>query len=89
LGFLQKLVPHRSLTLPFEPFHFWLRIREIFVIEKRLPDSPGVADSPPRFLMFKRKLSMSESWGVAMVSRGVAMVSRGVAIRILENLSSL
>ncbi len=27
LGFLQKLVPHRSLILPFEPFRFWLRIR--------------------------------------------------------------
>ena len=27
LGFLQKLGPHRSLTLPFEPFRFWLRIR--------------------------------------------------------------
>jgi hypothetical protein len=27
LGFLQKLVSHRSLTLPFEPFRFWLRIR--------------------------------------------------------------
>jgi hypothetical protein len=26
LGFLQKLVPNRSLTLPFEPFRFWLRI---------------------------------------------------------------
>ncbi len=26
LGFLQKLVPHRSLTLPFEPFRFRLRI---------------------------------------------------------------
>jgi hypothetical protein len=24
LGFLQKLGPHRSLTLPFEPFRFWL-----------------------------------------------------------------
>jgi hypothetical protein len=48
LGFLQKLVPHRSLTLPFEPFYFWLR-HKIFVIEKRLPDSPGVADSPTRF----------------------------------------
>jgi hypothetical protein len=22
LGFLHKLVPHRSLTLPFEPFRF-------------------------------------------------------------------
>ncbi len=27
LWLLQKLVPHRSLTLPFEPFRFWLRIR--------------------------------------------------------------
>jgi len=27
LGFLQKLGPHRSLTLPFEPFRFWIRIR--------------------------------------------------------------
>jgi hypothetical protein len=27
LGFLQKLVPHRSLTLLIEPFRFWLRIR--------------------------------------------------------------
>jgi hypothetical protein len=27
LGFLQKLGPHRSLTVPFEPFRFWLQIR--------------------------------------------------------------
>jgi hypothetical protein len=27
LGFLQKLVPHRSLTLPFKPFRYWLQIR--------------------------------------------------------------
>jgi hypothetical protein len=26
LGFLQKLGPHRSLTVPFEPFRFWLQI---------------------------------------------------------------
>ncbi len=26
LGFLQKLVPHRYLTLPFEPIRLWLRI---------------------------------------------------------------
>ncbi len=36
LRFLHKSVPHESLTLPFEPFRFWLRIlAEIFVIEKR------------------------------------------------------
>jgi hypothetical protein len=39
LGFLQKLVPHESITLPFEPFRFWLRIRGVFVIEKQLPHS--------------------------------------------------
>ncbi len=42
LGFLQKSVPHESLTLDFEPFQFLLRncgdIRK-FVIEKRLPYS--------------------------------------------------
>jgi hypothetical protein len=27
LGFLQKSVPHESLTLSFEPFRIWLRIR--------------------------------------------------------------
>jgi hypothetical protein len=26
LGFLQKLFIHRSLTLPSEPFRFWLQI---------------------------------------------------------------
>ena len=37
LGFLQKLVPHRSLTLPFERFRFWLR-------------TPGLAESGSRLL---------------------------------------
>jgi hypothetical protein len=27
LGFLHKLLPHESLTLPIEPFRFWLRMR--------------------------------------------------------------
>ena len=61
LGFLQKLGPHRSLTLPFEPFRFWLRIRGDIRNRKttprlaesgsrRLSDSAsrGVADSPIR-----------------------------------------
>ena len=38
LGFLQKLVPHGSLTLPFEPLRFWLRIRRD--IHNRKNDSP-------------------------------------------------
>jgi hypothetical protein len=27
LGYLHKSFPHESLTLPFEPLQFWLRIR--------------------------------------------------------------
>jgi hypothetical protein len=38
LGFLHKLVKHRSLTLHFEPFRFWLRIRGD--IRNRKNDSP-------------------------------------------------
>ncbi len=37
LGFLQKLVPHESLTLPFEPFRFWLRILGDIPIWKTTP----------------------------------------------------
>jgi hypothetical protein len=39
------LVPHRSLTLPFEPFRFWLRIRGD--IRKR-KTTPRLGDSPTR-----------------------------------------
>ncbi len=56
LGFLQKLVPHRSLTLPFQSFHFWLRICGDIQNRKTTPDSAswrlsdsasrGVSDSP-------------------------------------------
>ncbi len=37
LGFLQKLVPLESLTLPFGPFRFWLRIRGDIRIRKTTP----------------------------------------------------
>ncbi len=39
LGVLQKLGPHSFLTLPFEPFRFWLRIRGDIHNRKRLPES--------------------------------------------------
>jgi hypothetical protein len=42
LGFLQKLGPHRSLTLPFEPFRFWLRIRGDIRNRKT---TPGLSES--------------------------------------------
>ncbi len=41
LGFFQKLVPHRSLTLAFEPFRFWLRIRRDIRNRKT---TPGISD---------------------------------------------
>ncbi len=37
LGFLQKLVPHRSLTLPFEPFRFLLQRRGDILNRKTTP----------------------------------------------------
>jgi hypothetical protein len=40
LGFLQKWLRHRFLTLNFEPFDLGFVFAEKFVIEKRLPDSP-------------------------------------------------
>jgi hypothetical protein len=68
LGFLQKLVPHRSLTLLFEPFRFWLRIRGDIRNRKttfQLAESGSrrLSDSVSRsaFECFKRKLSESES----------------------------
>ncbi len=53
LGVLQKLVPQRSLTVPFEPFRFWLRIRWDIHNQKttpRLSDTTnrGVDNSPTR-----------------------------------------
>jgi hypothetical protein len=81
LGFLQKLGPHRSLTLPFEPFRFWLRIRGI---EKRLPESVsgGIGDSLTRRVgeLLTPRLGESESRRLPdSMSGGVAMVSLRVA----------
>jgi hypothetical protein len=49
LGFLQKLIPHKSLTLLFEPFRFWLRIRGDIRNRKT---TPPLAESA--FECFKR-----------------------------------
>jgi hypothetical protein len=46
LGFLQKLVPHESLTIPFEPFRFWLRIRRDIHIWKTTPRYHRYGKSP-------------------------------------------
>jgi hypothetical protein len=58
LGFLQKLVPHESLTPPFEPFRFWLRIRGDIRIRKttlryhqyRESPTPRISDTGSRQL---------------------------------------
>ncbi len=93
LGFLQKLVPHRSLTLPFEPFRFWLWIRRDIRNWKtttRLTESESqrLTDSPSwrvGFWMFKRKLGESGSrWLPDSPSQEVAIVSQGVAIQIFK-----
>jgi hypothetical protein len=46
LGFLQKLVPHESLTLPFRPFGFWLRIHGDIRIRKMTPRYHRYGESP-------------------------------------------
>jgi hypothetical protein len=75
LGILQKFVPHRSLTLPFEPFWFflaWIRgdIRDrkttprLGELANRRIGESALSDSASRrvgFWMFKRKLDESES----------------------------
>jgi hypothetical protein len=87
LGFLQKLVPHRSFTLPFEPFLFWLQIHGDI---RNWKTTHWLGESATRrvgksltlrlgFWMFKRKLA----------SRRVAMVSQGVAIQICKIFLSL
>ncbi len=63
LGFFQKLVPHRSLTLPFEPFRFWLRIRGDIRNRKT---TPRLGESATLRLgeSGRRRLSDSASRGV-------------------------
>jgi hypothetical protein len=55
MGFLQKLVPHRSLTLHFELFRFWLRIRG---------DIRNRKTTPRLSVLASRRLSESVSRGV-------------------------
>jgi hypothetical protein len=56
LGFLQKSVRHRSLTVPFEPFRFWLRIRGNIRNRKMTPRLSELA-----FQCLKEKPGESES----------------------------
>jgi hypothetical protein len=49
LGFLQKSVPHESLTLPFEPFRIRLRIRGDIHNRKTTLRLPDFESATPRF----------------------------------------
>jgi hypothetical protein len=67
LGFLQKLVPHRSLTLPFEPFRFWLRIRGDIRNRKNNSPTRRVRESAFECLnenSASRRVSDSPTWRV-------------------------
>ncbi len=88
LGFLQKSVPHESLTLRFELFRIWLGIRRNILVKKRLSDSPSrridassirrVGESANKFLKDKSL----HQWVGESVSRWLPdSASRGVDVR--------
>jgi len=69
-------IPHRSLTLPSSRSAFGFEFAEIFVIEKRLPDSASrrVGDSPTRQVGESLTLRLGESGSRRLTdspSRGV------------------
>jgi hypothetical protein len=73
LGFLQKLVSHRSLTLPFEPFGFWLRIRWD-IRNRKTTRRRRVGDSPTRRVRESATFRLDESgsrWLADLASRRV------------------
>jgi hypothetical protein len=65
LGFLQKLGPHRSLSLPFEPFRFWLQIRGDIRNRKTTPRL-GELSTPPLAKSESQRLPDSANRGVAI-----------------------
>ncbi len=61
LGFLQKLVPHESLALPFEPFRFLFRIRGDIHIQKTTPAITGMGSRRLRVSPIRR-VNDSADW---------------------------
>jgi hypothetical protein len=72
---------NRFGRIPLHCSIFGFEFTEIFVIKKRLPDSPSWRLSDSASLGVVNSLRLAES--------GVAMVSRVVTIRIFLNLSSI
>ncbi len=76
-GVFQKLVPHESLTQPFERFRFWLRIRgDIHIQKNDSPLSPirGVADSAYQWYGESPTPRITDTWSrqlPASLIRGV------------------
>jgi hypothetical protein len=64
LGFLQKLVPHESLTIPFEPFRFWLRIRRDIHIRKTTPRYHRYGKSPTPHISDSGNRQLPDHWYV-------------------------
>ncbi len=66
LGVLQNFFPHESLTLPFGPFQFWLRIRGDIRIRKMTPRYHQYGESPTLRIddTGSRRLTVSLSRGV-------------------------
>jgi hypothetical protein len=71
LGFLQKLIPHESLTLHFELFRFWLGICGDIRIRKTTPRYHrwfrvsvirGVANSPHHWYAESQTLRITDTW---------------------------
>ncbi len=101
-GVLQKLIPHRSLTLPFELFQFWLQIRGDIHNRKRTPrlDNRQLSDTASRrvgesltlwlgFWMFKRKLGESATHrvGESLTPRHSKLESRQRPRRVGDSAS--
>jgi hypothetical protein len=83
LGFLQKWVPHRSLTLPFEPFQFWLRIRGDIRNQKT---TPRLAESGSRLLSDSASQGVGES-GSRRVGESAfeCLKENSVSLRVVDS----
>ncbi len=79
LGFLHKSVPHESLTLPFEPFRYWLRIREDIPIRKT---TPHITDTESQLLIFLTEISLYRWYGESSTPRTSDTVSRRLPVSL-------
>ncbi len=88
---LQKFVPHESLTLPFEPFRFFLRIRGDIRIWRKTPryhrygesPTPRITDTRSRRLPASLKENSLYRWyGESSTPRTSDTVSRRLPVSL-------